>query len=159
MRKRDEFGWQILWLEPRAIPGCLVNVLKWSLRPKSWNNPLRMKTGPHSHRDQSFLCFTPLQSHSHGVPSAIAHLATCLPLSLSPAQEDLYQSVKIWSLLLTPWLKESPLLHRSVIEKELKFPKSCKLAWLFWPQGKFGSSLSPLSARINCLALWEAPFT
>lgn len=24
VRERDAFGWQILWLEPRAIPGCLL---------------------------------------------------------------------------------------------------------------------------------------
>lgn len=89
VKKRDAFGWWILWLKPRAIPGCLANVLRWPFRPES-EIILR------GYEDR--ISFTRGCS-SLGLPSFPAWLGARLPLpdsslATSRPSKDLCQPVK-----------------------------------------------------------------
>lgn len=89
-------------------------------------------------------------------PSAVSRLATCPSLVPEPSSRGFLISQSAPVSAPHSLTGGGPLVAQTYLRKKLIFAKS--FSSLFWPQGEFGSCLSPLTARINCLTLSEAPF-
>lgn len=149
--ERDAFRWRILWPEPRAIPGCLVNVLKWSFRFKSWNNPQRLWKQALTHMGLRVVRRS-LLSSSEMVDHLCHHWPHHLPFPCPWAHPRRILDEQIRSCLccFIPQLGEAPYCTDLSWKKTLKFARSFSNL-LFRSRFEFGSAFGRLTLELAAL--------